>query len=324
MEQVIIIGGGPCGLSAAVECKRAGLDPLIIEKGSLVHSIYLYPTYLVFHSTPELLEIGGIPFTTPNEKPTRLEALTYYRMVAEREQLRVHTYETVVQVEGTKGAFSVHTENRFGEKQTYTAKHIVIATGYFDRPNYMDVPGENLPKVSHFYQEAHPYSGMKVAIIGGKNSAVDAALDLVRVGAEVTVIYRKSELSPSVKPWMRPLFESAAAKGRIRVLWNSQVKEITERSVIVDHEGIVETLDNDFVLALTGFRPDRSFLGKLGVHLDEENGAPEHHPETMETNVPGLYIAGVIAAGGEANAIFIENGRWHGKAIADHIRQQSE
>jgi len=319
MEQVIIIGAGPCGLSAAVELKKVGIDALLIDKGPIVNSIYKYPTYLVFHSTPELLEIGGIPFTTANEKPTRLEALHYYRMVAARNELRVRQYETVKAMEQENNVIRVITEDRFGSEQTYECSNIIIATGYFDQPNRLHVPGEDLPKVSSFYKEAHPYTGMKVAIVGGNNSAVDAALDLERAGAEVTVIYRGEELSNRVKAWTRPIFESMVQKGRIRMLFSSRVIEIRERSIEVDVAGETMTLENDFLFTLIGYQPDRKLLQLLGVHTDPETGVPQHDPETMETNVPHVYIAGVIAAGNQANAIFIENGRFHGRSIAAHI-----
>lgn len=318
-EQVIIIGAGPCGLSAAVELKRAGLDPLVIEKGTLVNSIYHYPTYMIFHSTPERLEIGGIPFSTPNEKPNRQEALNYYRLVATRNQLRIHTYETVIAAKKRDAGFLVTTRNRFGETIHYECRHLVVATGYFDHPNRLNVPGEDLPKVMSFYREAHPYTGMKVAIVGGNNSAVDAALDLERAGAEVTVICRRPQLSDRVKAWVRPVFESMVQKGRIRVLYSAQVTEIHDRFVKVNAAGETLTLENDFVFTLIGFRPDRKLLHALGVHTHSETGVPAYDPDTMETNVPGLYIAGVVAAGNDANAILIENGRFHGRLIAQHL-----
>ncbi|MFD2371664.1 YpdA family putative bacillithiol disulfide reductase [Brevibacillus sp. GCM10020057] len=319
MEDVLIVGAGPCGLAAAIACKRAGLNPVNIEKGSLVHSIYRYPTYMIFHSTPELLEIGGIPFTTPNEKPTRQEALQYYRLVAAREQLRIRSYETVTSTVKTDAGFLVETVDRLGEKRTYETQNLIIATGYFDNPNRLNVPGEDLPKVSSFYKEAHPYAGLRVAIVGGNNSAVDASMELERAGAEVTVIYRRSVISERVKAWTRPVFESLVNKGRIRMMYNSTVEAITERTIRVRTGEETVELENDYVFTLIGYRPDRSLLQSLGVQIDPETGSPEHHPETMETNVPGLYIAGVIAAGHRANAIFIENGRLHGDAIARHI-----
>lgn len=323
MEQVIIVGAGPCGLSAAVELKKRGIDALIIEKGTIVHSVYRYPTYMIFHSTPDLLEIGDIPFTTPLEKPSRLEGLNYYRTVASRHQLRINTFEEVTTVERTADSFCLVTQDRFGKQREYQCKHLIVATGYFDQPNRLNIPGEELSKVSSYYMEAHPYSGTKVAIIGGNNSAVDAALDLERAGAEVTVISRRAELSDRVKAWTRPIFESMMKKERIRVLFSANVTEIGQDYIKVNAAGEMISLENDFVLSLIGYRPDRTLLHSLGVGTDEETGSPQFHPDTMETNVPHLYIAGVIATGNRANAIFIENGRHHGRLIAEHIASGS-
>lgn len=319
MEDVIIIGAGPCGLSAAIELQRAGLDPLIIEKNVVVHSISQYPVYMQFFSTPELLEIGGFPFTTPNDKPTRLEALNYYRNVAQRTGVRIRSYETVhAAVKEGDGLFRVESVNRFGEACSYRCRAVVVATGYFDHPNLLGIPGEELPNVTHFYREAHPYTGMRVCIIGGNNSAVDAAMDLLKVGASVTVVYRGEDYSPNIKPWVRPLFESMVTKGRIKMLFRSHVEAIDLRSVTVRTPDGAETLGNDFVLALTGFRSSRKFLADSGVRICGEWELPEFNPDTMETNVPGLYLAGVVAAGRDANEIFIETGRDHGKLIAKH------
>ncbi|WP_438445998.1 YpdA family putative bacillithiol disulfide reductase [Gorillibacterium sp. sgz5001074] len=323
MEDIVIIGAGPCGLSAAIELQRAGFRPLIIEKNVVVHSISQYPVYMSFFSTPELLEIGGYPFTTPNEKPTRLEALNYYRNVAQRAGVRIRPYETVTAaVKEADGLFRVDNVNRFGEAVTTRCRGVVVATGYFDHPNLLGIPGEDLPNVTHFYREAHPYTGMRVCIIGGNNSAVDAAMDLLKVGAEVTVVYRGEDYSPNIKPWVRPLFESAVSKGRIRMLFRSRVEAISLRSVTVRSPEGAQTLDNDFVLALTGFRSSRKFLSDSGVRIHGEWELPEFNPDTMETNVPGLYLAGVVAAGRDANEIFIETGRDHGKRIAKHLQEQ--
>jgi thioredoxin reductase (NADPH) len=302
--------------------KKAGIDPLLIERGAIAHSISNYPTYMIFHSTPELLEIGGIPFTTPNEKPTRLEALNYYRLAAMRNGLRIRTYETVTKMErsGTDGVFTIATENRFGEPSRLTADAVIVATGYFDHPNKLGIPGEELPKVSSFYKEAHPYAGLKVAIAGGNNSAIDAALDLEHSGAEVTVVYRGAELSSKVKAWTRPIFLSKVDKGRIRMLYQSCIAGIRPHTIQVETpEGNVE-LSNDFVFTLIGYRPDRTLLRELGVDFAVPAGLPYVDPATMETNVPGVYLAGVVSAGGnEANSIFIENGRFHGEWIAKHL-----
>ncbi|UJF35854.1 YpdA family putative bacillithiol disulfide reductase [Paenibacillus hexagrammi] len=321
MEQVIVIGAGPCGLSAAVALQRAGLSPLLIEKSCLAHSIYLYPTYLQFFSTPELLEIGGYPFVTPNDKPYRQEALVYYREVAAREQLRIQSYEEATSLQKTDQGFLVHTKNRFGKEASYHTRFVVVATGYFDDPNMIGIPGEELSKVSHYYKEAHPYTGAKVAIIGGNNSAVDAAMDLLRVGAEVTVIYRGSSFSANIKPWVRPLFESMVNKGRISMWFDSQVERIEEEQIFVRRSGELVTLHNHFVLALTGFRPNRRLLTDISVAFHEETGAPLVQTESMETNIKGLYVAGVVASSKyDANEIFIETGRMHGLAITEHIR----
>ncbi|MDF2670692.1 MAG: FAD-dependent disulfide oxidoreductase-like protein [Paenibacillus sp.] len=319
MEEVIIVGAGPCGLSAAVELEKIGIRPLLLEKNCLVHSIYQYPVNLQFFSTPQLLEIGDIPFTTPNEKPMRQEALTYYRNVAQHYKLRIHSYEAVTNIVKEDGCFRLHTADSFDQRREYEARYVIMATGYFDHPNMIGIPGEELPKVSHYYREAHPYTGMKVAVIGGNNSAVDAAMELQRVGADVTVIYRGRAYSPNVKPWVQPNFESMVNKGRIRMLFNSSVIRIDSNSVTVNTADGELVLENDFVLALTGFRPDRKFLQEIGVRLQGDYGIPVHNPITMETDVEGLYIAGVIASGADANEIFIETGRKHGLWIAQHI-----
>ncbi|WP_410510938.1 YpdA family putative bacillithiol disulfide reductase [Paenibacillus sp. BR2-3] len=321
MKDVIIIGAGPCGLSAAIECQRQGLSSLIIEKSFIVHSIYLYPTNMQFFSTAELLEIGGVPFTSPNDKPYRHEALVYYRRAAGQHGLDIAAYEEALAVEPlSDGSFAVHTSNLRGERQIRCAANVVIATGYFDQPNLIGIPGEELPKVSHYFGEAHPYTGMKVTVIGGSNSAVDAALELMRVGASVDIVYRGDSISENIKPWVRPIFESMVQKDKITLHLQSRVTEITADSVIITaKDGGTTKLDNDFVLALTGFRPNRALLASAGVTMDDDMDKPEFDPATMESNIPGLYVAGVIASGRNANEVFIETGRGHGKLIADHI-----
>jgi len=319
-EQIIIIGAGPCGIAAAIELKRLGLSPLVIDKASIVHSIYQYPTYMQFFSTSEKLEIGGVPFTTPQDKPTRLEALTYYRKVAQKHELRIQPYEEVTAIIPDSDQFIIETKPMNSEPRTYRTQRVVIATGYFDNPNMLGIPGEDLPKVSHFFREAHPYTGMKTLIIGGNNSAIDAALELVRTGAEVTVVYRGDTYSDNIKPWVLPTFKSLVDGEVIRMMFRSQVNSIHPDHVVVSTpEGNV-TIANDFVLALTGFRPDRKFLERTGVEMDAASDRPIFNPETMETNVRGLYVAGVVASGRNANEIFIESGRFHGNLIADHIR----
>ncbi|MDR9854657.1 YpdA family putative bacillithiol disulfide reductase [Paenibacillus sp. VCA1] len=321
MQDVIIIGAGPCGLSAAIECQRKGLSTRIIEKHCIVHSIFLYPTHMQFFSTAELLEIGDIPFPSSNEKPFRYEALAYYRKVASHYGLEISQYEEALTVEKKADqSFTVKTVDRSGKPHQYEARNVVISTGYFDHPNYIGIPGEDLDKVTHYFREAHPYSGMKVAIIGGSNSAVDAAMELIRVGAEIDMIYRGETVSENIKPWVRPVFEAMVQKGKITVHVESHVSEITEDSVtITGKNGETSRIDNDFVLALTGFRPDRKLLTSCGVELDDDMEKPRYNTETMESNVPGLYVAGVIASGRNANEVFIETGRKHGALIAEHI-----
>ncbi|MBN6188759.1 YpdA family putative bacillithiol disulfide reductase [Aneurinibacillus sp. BA2021] len=325
MEEVVIIGAGPCGLSAALELQKIGIEPLIIEKESVVHSIYLYPTHLQFFSTPELLEIGDYPFSTPNEKPTRIEALTYYRNVANRSQLRIRPYHKVTAIHRQPDCtYALTVEDRFQNTSTVLARYVVVATGYFDYPNMLGIPGEQLPKVTHYFREAHPYTGTKVAVIGGSNSAVDAAMELLRVGAEVTVVYRGETYSPIIKPWVRPLFESMVSKGRITMLFRSRVTHISETTITVVTDGEEQQLANDFVLALTGFRPDRSMLRETGVAFQDDHEIPIFNPDTMETSLPGMYIAGVIASGRNANEVFIETGRLHGRFIANDIAKKKQ
>ncbi|CAH1192747.1 Ferredoxin--NADP reductase [Paenibacillus auburnensis] len=321
MKDVIIIGAGPCGLSAAIECQRQGLSSLIIEKNFIVHSIFLYPTSMQFFSTTALLEIGDVPFTSPNDKPFRHEALVYYRRAAEQHGLEIASYEEALSVERKEdGSFTVHTVNKRGVHQSRQAANVVISTGYFDQPNLIGIPGEELPKVTHYFGEAHPYTGMKVTVIGGSNSAVDAALELIRVGASVDMVYRGASISENIKPWVRPIFESMVTKGKITLHLESRVTEITPASVTVTrHSGESTELENDFVLAMTGFRPSRTLLSSAGVHMNDDLDKPAFNPATMESNIPGLYVAGVIASGRNANEVFIETGRGHGKLIADHI-----
>lgn len=323
-EKVIIIGGGPCGMSAAIELKKAGLKPLIIEKGNIVNSIYHYPTHQTFFSSSEKLEIGEIPFITERQKPVRNEALAYYRSVAGREELRVNTYEKVIGVEQKEQSFTVHTQKSLGESCTYRAEKIIVATGYYDQPNYMNVKGEDLPKVMHYFKEGHPYYNKNVVIIGGKNSAADAALELEKSGANVTVLYRGEVYSKSIKPWILPQFEALVKKGIVAMEFCADIKEITEKEVIYECKGKEKRVANDFVFAMTGYRPDHRFLTRMGVEMDDETGRPSFAEDTMETNVSGIYVAGVIAAGYNNNEIFIENGRHHGGKIAKSIASKEQ
>ncbi|MFP7297817.1 YpdA family putative bacillithiol disulfide reductase [Neobacillus niacini] len=319
IEDIIIVGGGPCGLAAAISLKEIGLNPLIIEKGNVVNAIYHYPTHQTFFSTSEKLEIGDVPFVTENYKPKRNQALVYYREVVKRKQLRVNSFEIVSKVSKSADGYQVVTN-----RQTYQTPFVVIATGYYDHPNYMNVPGEALPKVSHYFKEAHPYFDKDVCVIGGKNSSVDAAIELVKAGASVTVLYRGKEYSQSIKPWILPEFEALVRNGTITMEFNSEIIEITNDQVRYKKEGKEEkTIKNDFVFAMTGYRPDHQFLKNMGITIDEETGRPLFNPDTMETNIEGIYIAGVIAAGNNANEIFIENGRFHGGLIAQSIKEKN-
>jgi len=317
-EDVIIIGGGPCGLAAAIALKKIEKNPLVIEKGNIVNAVYNYPTHQTFFSTSEKLEIGDVPFVTEEYKPKRNQALVYYREVVKREKLRVNAFEKVVSVEKTKeGSFVVTSD-----KAEYTCQNVVIATGYYDNPNYMNVPGEDLPKVFHYFKEAHPFFDKDVVVVGGKNSSVDATIELVKAGARVTVIYRGSSFSPNIKPWILPEFESLIRNGIVKMEFDSHVKEITENQVVYEKQGELFELKNDFVFAMTGYHPDHAFLKEMGVKIDSDSGRPIFDPDTMETNVEGIYIAGVIAAGNNANEIFIENGRFHGGLIAKSIQEK--
>ncbi|MGG1399526.1 YpdA family putative bacillithiol disulfide reductase [Bacillus salipaludis] len=316
-EDIIIVGGGPCGLAAAISLKEIGKNPLVIEKGNVVNAIYHYPTHQTFFSTSEKLEIGDVPFLTENYKPRRNQALVYYREVVKRKKLRVHAYEKVTAVMKQGERFVIKTDIR-----TYEAPYVIIATGYYDHPNYMNVPGEDLSKVFHYFKEAHPYFDKNVCVIGGKNSSVDAAIELEKAGARVTVLYRGNEYSPSIKPWILPEFEALVRNEKISMEFRAHVKEITEKQVIYVKDGVDHTIDNDFVFAMTGYHPDHHFLKTMGIDIDRESGRPCYDPDTMETNIRGIFIAGVIAAGNNANEIFIENGRFHGGLIAKSIMEK--
>ncbi|KYD09291.1 YpdA family putative bacillithiol disulfide reductase [Heyndrickxia sporothermodurans] len=314
-EECIIVGGGPCGLSAAIALKDKGIDPLIIEKGNIVNAIYNYPTHQTFFSSSEKLEIGGVPFINENLKPRRNQALTYYREVVKRKNLRINRFEKVETITKQNDESFILTTS----KKEYTAKNVVIATGYYDHPNYMNIPGEDLEKVFHYFKEAHPYFNTNVVVIGGKNSAVDAAIELNKAGANVTVLYRGEEYSKSVKPWILPEFDSLVRNGQITLEFKAELLEITESTVKYRVNEVVKEIKNDFVFAMTGYHPDHHFLREMGVAIDPLTGKPEFDPNTMETNIKGIFIAGVIAAGNNANEIFIENGRFHGELIASCI-----
>src|ERR1700722_8247063 len=318
---LLVIGAGPTGMACAIEAQRAGFTAMMVDKGCLCNSLFHYPAHMTFFTTPELLEIGDMPFSSPNQKPTRSEALEYYRKVAEYYKLDVRQYETVERVTGSDGDFSVHATDKFGRKVLHKARKLIVSTGYYDLPNYLDIPGEDLPKVMHYYHEPHPYFALNVLIIGGKNSAAIAALDLWRHGAKVTLVHRGAEMHRHVKYWILPDINNRVKNGEIQAYFSSTVKSISEDEVILSTPEGEVILPNQFVFALTGYHPDFSFIEGLGVKLDETNDrCPMCDPATLESNVPGIYLAGVIVAGERTNEIFIENGRFHGQLIAESLR----
>lgn len=317
----LIIGGGPCGLSAAIEQKRKGINAVVIEKGNVVDAIYHYPTHQTFFSSSDKLGIGDVPFIVEDLKPKRNQALVYYREVVKHHQLDVRTFEEVLAVKKVDNRFLVSTT-----KQTYKVRFLTIATGYYGHPNELEVQGQELSKVMHYFKEAHPYFNQDVVIIGGKNSAVDAAIELEKAGANVTVLYRGSEYSKSIKPWILPNFESLAKHEKITMHFNSEVERIDEDTLTFNKEGKSYTIKNDFVFAMIGYHPDYKFLESCGVETitNEFGTAPSYNRDTMESNVENLYIAGVIAAGNDANTIFIENGKFHGGTIAQDIERKKQ
>jgi thioredoxin reductase (NADPH) len=318
---LLVIGAGPTGMACAIEAQRAGLTALLVDKGCLCNSLFHYPANMTFFTTPELLEIGNMPFSSPNQKPNRNEALEYYRKVAEHYALDVRQYENVERVDGRDGNFTVHTVDRFGRMLQHRARKLVVATGYYDLPNYLGIPGEGLSKVKHYYHEPHPFYDLDVLVIGGKNSAAIAALDLWRHGARVTLVHRGAEMHRHVKYWILPDINNRIKNGEITAYFNSNVTNISEDDVTLSTPDGAITVENQFVFALTGYHPDFSFIERLGVALDEANDrCPVCDPATLESNVPGIYLAGVIVAGERTNEIFIENGRFHGQVIAENLR----
>jgi thioredoxin reductase (NADPH) len=320
---VLVIGAGPTGLACAIAAQRNGLRVVLVDKGCLTNSLFNYPAHMTFFTTPELLEIGNMPFSSPNQKPSRSEALEYYRKVAEHYRLDIRQYENVDHVTGSDGDFTVQTTDKFGRKLIHRTRKLIVSTGYYDRPNYLSIPGEDLPKVKHYYHEPHPYFDQDILVIGGKNSAAIAALDLWRHGARVTLVHRGAALHPHIKYWIKPDIENRIKNGEVVAHFNTAISEITEDSVTLLTPGGPKVLPNHFVFALTGYHPDFDFIESLGVRLDEANArCPVCNPATLESNVPGIYLAGVVVAGERTNEIFIENGRFHGDLIANDLSEK--
>ena len=329
VRDVLIIGAGPSGLSAAIAAKQRGLDYQVIEQGTLVNSIYHFPPQMVFFTTPELLEIGGLPFVSPFEKPTRAEALKYYRKVVDTFDLQIAFEEKVLSVNpdtpdrAGQTQFEVETRSSRGVRRARLARHVIFAIGYYDHPNLLNVPGEDFPHVHHYYGESHPYYRQRVVIVGGGNSAAEAALELFRSGVHVTLVHRGPELKSTIKYWVRPDIENRIKEGSVAARFNSCLKEIRPTSLVIntrnqDGESVDEEIPADTVFLLTGYRADSQLLTGAGIRLTDRE-APVYHAETFETNVPGLFVAGGAVAGVETGTIFIENGRFHGEKIVEVI-----
>jgi thioredoxin reductase (NADPH) len=316
---VICIGAGPTGLACAIEAKREGMRPLVIDKGCLCNSLFHYPVNMTFFTTPERMEIGDLPMTIASGKPTRAEALKYYCRAVEHYAIETRLYERVASVKGKQGAFVVHTTNDVGTPFEYHSRKIIFATGYYDRPNPLGIPGEDLPHVSHYFTEAHPYWNQDVVVIGGKNSAAEAALDLFRAGARVTLIHRGVGVGKGLKYWVKPDIENRISAGEIEAHFQTNVTRIEPHQVHVMNSSGEKVLPATQVFAMTGYHPDFEFLEQQGIHFDPATGKPELNPETLESNIPGMYMAGVIVGGENTSQIFIENGRFHGKQIITAI-----
>jgi thioredoxin reductase (NADPH) len=312
------VGAGPIGLACGIEARRRNLNHIIIDKGCLVNSIFHYPTNMTFFSTSDRLEIGEVPFISHGTKPTRREALEYYRRVVGAWKLNVKTYERVINITGKMNRFQVETE-----KNNYAARIIIIATGYYDNPNLLMIPGEDLPKVKHYFDEPHPYAYRKVVVIGGANSAVDVALELFRVGALVTMVIREDALWQGIKYWAKPDIENRISEGSIKAYFNSTVQQINEESIRIKTPQKLITLENDFVFAMTGYHPDFDFLKRIGVQLEsDQHLSPNHDADTFETNRSGLFLAGVVCGGMETSRLFIENSREHAIKIFDYLQKK--
>jgi thioredoxin reductase (NADPH) len=317
---VLVVGAGPTGLACAIEAQKAGFEALVVDKGCLVNSLFHYPANMTFFTTPELLEIGDVPFSTANQKPNRWEALEYYRKVAEHYHLQVCQYQKVEAVVGQDNEFHVTTLDRMGRIYDYQTRKVIVATGYYDLPNFMSIPGEEMSKVHHYYHEPHPYFDCDVLVIGGKNSAAIAALDLWRHGARVTLVHRGAKMHNHVKYWVLPDIENRIKAGEVVAYFSSTVREIAADYVVISTSDRSVRLKNDFVFALTGYHPDYDFLRGMGIELSDDQFRPVCDPITLESNVAGIYVAGVIVAGSRTNEIFIENGRFHGQQIAADLR----
>jgi bacillithiol disulfide reductase len=323
VRDLIVVGGGPAGLATAIAAKRSGLTHLVLEKGALVNSLMHYPTNMVFFTTPELLEIGGMPFVSPNEKPTRMEALRYYRRVTDAFDLEIAFDETVLTIErediGGVRLFAIETRSARGVRQVLHTRSVVIATGAYDVASRLGIPGEDLPHVSHYYTEPHGYFRKQVVVVGGKNSAAEAALDLFRNGARVTLVHRRPTLGESIKYWVKPDIENRIAEGSIPTRFDTTVTEIRPTSVVLNRGGVTEEIPADGVFLLTGYRSDTALLQASGVAIDPATCGPVHDPDTFETNVPGLFVVGAVVSGIESGRIFIENGRFHGQVAVKNI-----
>jgi thioredoxin reductase (NADPH) len=331
VHDLLIVGAGPSGLATAIAAKEHGLDYLVVEKGVLVNSIYHFPAHMVFFTTPELLEIGGLPLVTPYEKPTRLEALRYYRRVADKFELKIRfdTRVTGIMRDPSSGVFTITCgAGASAPPTTLHARAVVLALGYYDHPNRLNVPGEDLPHVSHYYTDAHSCYRQRVVIVGGKNSAAEAALELYRGGAHVTLVHRRKTLGASIKYWVKPDIENRIAEGSIAARFEARVVEITPDAVVVEHAGARESLPADRVFLLTGYHADFDLLAAAGVTVDPETGVPTYDASTLESNVPNLFLAGGVVAGKDTAPIFIENGRFHGerlvKVLAERIAEKVE
>ncbi|MBK7379133.1 MAG: YpdA family putative bacillithiol disulfide reductase [Ignavibacteriales bacterium] len=317
MYNVLIIGAGPIGLACGIEAAKRNMSYLILEKGCLVNSLFHYPTNMTFFSTSERLEIGDVPFVSHGDKPTRRESLEYYRRVKEAWKLNVNSFEKVLSIKKNSSGFEI-----LSEKNSYLAKKIIIATGFYDHPNKLNVTGEDLPKVKHYFDEAHPYAYLKVAVIGGGNSSVDAALETFRRGSEVTMIVREEKLKDSVKYWVRPDIDNRINEGSIKAFFNSEITSIRENEIDVQTPDGKVTIENDFVLAMTGYHPDFDFLKSIGIEINQSpEMSPVFNPETFETNVEGIFLAGVVCGGMETGKWFIENSRYHPAKIFDKIQK---